>query len=78
MRTNKVNTILVGYVGLGRSATGRSYWIPVDGKKDGNIYSYYNYGSLKSLLENYSESVTNTLVVSKAAGTDPSVYELTR
>jgi len=77
VRTNKVNTILVGYVGLGRSATGRSYWIPVDGKKD-DIYSYYNYGSLKSLLENYSESVTNTLVVSKAAGTDPSVYELTR
>ena len=77
VRTNKVNTILVGYVGLGRSATGRSYWIPVDGKKD-DIYSYYNYGSLKSLLENYSESVTNTLVVSKAAGTDPSFYELTR
>ncbi|HRH69632.1 MAG TPA: hypothetical protein PLB89_09020 [Flavobacteriales bacterium] len=77
VRTNKVNTILVGFVGLGRSAAGRSYWIPVDGKKD-DIYSYYNYGSLKSLLENYSESVTNTLVVSKAAGTDPSVYELTR
>ncbi|MBP7407450.1 MAG: hypothetical protein KA941_01705 [Flavobacteriales bacterium] len=77
VRTNKVNTILVGYVGLGRSVTGRSYWIPVDGKKD-DIYSYYNYGSLKSLLENYSETVTNTLVVSKAAGTDPSFYELTR
>ncbi|MBK8500391.1 MAG: hypothetical protein IPL52_16620 [Flavobacteriales bacterium] len=77
VRTNKVNTILVGYVGLGRSAGGRAYWIPVDGKKD-DIYSYYNYGSLKSLLENYSESVSNTLVVSKAAGTDPSFYELTR
>lgn len=77
VRTNKVNTILVGYVGLGRSAGGRTYWIPVDGKKD-DIYSYYNYGSLKSLLENYSQSVSNTLVVSKAAGTDPSFYELTR
>lgn len=77
VRTNKVNTILVGYVGHGRSAAGRTYWVPVDGKKD-DIYSYYNYGSLKSLLENYSESVTNTLVVSKAAGTDPSFYELTR
>ncbi len=77
VRTNKVNTILVGYVGHGRSAGGRTYWVPVDGKKD-DIYSYYNYGSLKSLLENYSESVSNTLIVSKAAGTDPSFYELTR
>lgn len=77
VRTNKVNTILVGYVGHGRSASGRSYWVPVDGKKD-DIYSFYNPGSLKSLLENYSESVTNTLVISKTAGTDPSFYELTR
>ncbi len=77
VRTNKVNTILVGYVGHGRSASGRSYWVPVDGKKD-DIYSMYNPGSLKSLLENYSESVTNTLVVTKTAGTDPSFYELTR
>lgn len=77
VRSNKVNTILVGYVGHGRSAGGKTYWVPVDGKKD-DIYSCYNYGSLKSLLENYSASVTNTLVVSKAAGTDPSFYELTR
>ncbi|MEO8588082.1 MAG: hypothetical protein ABI432_01840 [Flavobacteriales bacterium] len=77
VRTNKVNTILVGYVGHGRSASGRSYWVPIDGKKD-DIYSFYNPGSLKSLLENYSESVTNTLVVTKTAGTDPSFYELTR
>lgn len=56
---------------------GRTYWVPVDGKKD-DIYSCYNYGSLKSLLENYSATVSNTLVVSKAAGTDPSFYELTR
>lgn len=77
VRTNKVNTILIGYVGHGRSVGGKTYWVPVDGKKD-DIYSYYNYGSLKSLLENYSASVSNTLVVSKAAGTDPSFYELTR
>lgn len=77
VRSNKVNTILVGYVGHGRTAGGKTYWVPVDGKKD-DIYSCYNYGSLKSLLENYSASVTNTLVVSKAAGTDPSFYELTR
>ncbi|HRH37105.1 MAG TPA: tetratricopeptide repeat protein [Flavobacteriales bacterium] len=77
VRTNKVNTVVVGYVGHGRSAGGRTYWVPVDGKRD-DIYSYFNYGSLKSLLENYSESVSNTLVVSRAAGTDPSFYELTR
>ncbi len=77
VRTNKVNTILIGYVGHGRSVGGKTYWVPVDGKKD-DIYSYYNYGSLKSLLENYSATVSNTLVVSKAAGTDPSFYELTR
>ena len=77
VRSNKVNTILVGYVGHGRSVGGKMYWVPVDGKKD-DIYSYFNYGSLKSLLENYSASVSNTLVVSKAAGTDPSFYELTR
>lgn len=77
VRTNKVNTILIGYVGHGRSVSGKTYWIPVDGKKD-DVYSYYNYGSLKSLLENYSATVSNTLVVSKAAGTDPSFYELTR
>ena len=77
VRTNKVNTILIGYTGHGRSVSGKTYWVPVDGKKD-DIYSYYNYGSLKSLLENYSASVSNTLVVSKAAGTDPSFYELTR
>ena len=77
VRTNKVNTILVGYTGHGRTMGGRTYWVPVDGKKD-DIYSCYNYGSLKSLLENYSATVSNTLVVSKAAGTDPSFYELTR
>lgn len=77
VRSNKVNTILVGYVGHGRSASGKSYWVPVDGRKD-DVYGFYNYGSLKNLLENYSQSVTNTLVVSRSAGTDPSFYELTR
>ncbi|MBL7963441.1 MAG: caspase family protein [Flavobacteriales bacterium] len=77
VRTNKVSTILVWYTGHGRTVSGKTYWVPVDGKKD-DIYSYYNYGPLKSLLENYSESVTRTLVVSDAAGSDPSFYELTR
>ena len=75
--TNKVNTLLVWYAGHGKSASGKTYWVPVDGKKD-DIYSYYNYGPLKSLMENYSANVNNTLVVSDAAGSDPSFYELTR
>ncbi|MCB9170150.1 MAG: tetratricopeptide repeat protein [Flavobacteriales bacterium] len=77
VRRDRVNTILVWYAGHGRTASGKSYWVPVDGKQD-DIYTYYNYGSLKSLMQNYSESVTNTLVVSDAAGSDPSFYELTR
>lgn len=77
VRTNRVETILVWYAGHGKSANGKTYWVPVDGKKD-DIYSFYNYTSLKSLMENYSESVRSTLVVSDAAGTDPSFYELTR
>jgi hypothetical protein len=77
VRTNKVNTILVWYAGHGRTVGGKAYWVPIDAKKD-DIYSYYNYGPLKSQLQNYSESVNNTLVVSDAAGTDPSFYELTR
>lgn len=77
VRTNKVNTVLVWYAGHGRTVSGRTYWIPVDGRKD-DIYSFYNYGPLKGLIQNYSESVTNTLVVSDAAGADPSFYELTR
>jgi hypothetical protein len=42
------------------------------------MYSYFNYGSLKAQMQNYSESVTNTVVVSDAAGSDASFYELTR
>lgn len=76
-RTNKVNTILVWFSGHGRTVGGKAYWIPVDGRKD-DMYSYFNYGSLKAQMQNYSESVTNTVVVSDAAGSDASFYELTR
>lgn len=77
VRTNKVNTVLVWYAGHGRTQGGKAYWVPVDARKD-DVYSYFNYGSLKAQMQNYSESVGNTLVVSDAAGTDPSFYELTR
>ena len=77
VRQNKVNTILVWYSGHGRSAGGKAYWIPIDGRKD-DIYSFYNYGSLKDQMQNYSESVNSTLVISDATGADPSFYELTR
>lgn len=77
VRTNRVNTILVWYSGHGRTQGGKAYWVPVDGRKD-DVYSYFNYGPLKTQMQNYSETVGNTLVVSDAAGTDPSFYELTR
>jgi len=77
VRGSQVNTLLVWYEGHGRSEGGKAYWIPVDGKAD-DVYSFYNYGPLKGLMENYSESVKTTLVVSDAAGNDPSFYELTR
>lgn len=77
VRTNKVNTILVWYAGHGRTQGGKAYWVPVDARKD-DVYSYFNYGSLKAQMQHYSETVGNTLVVSDAAGTDPSFYELTR
>jgi tetratricopeptide (TPR) repeat protein len=77
VRQNKVNTILVWYSGHGRSVGGKAYWIPIDGKKD-DIYSFFNYGALKNQMQNYSESVNNTLVISDATGADPSFYELTR
>lgn len=77
VRTNQVNTILVWYSGHGRTVGNRSYWLPIDAKKD-DIYSYYNYGSLKDQLQNYSGSVNSTLVISDAQGADPSFYELTR
>jgi tetratricopeptide (TPR) repeat protein len=77
VRTNKVNTVLVWYAGHGRTVGGKSYWIPVDGKKD-DIYSFYNYGPLKNLIQNYSESVNNALVVSDAAGSEASFYDLSR
>ncbi len=77
VRTNKVNTILVWYNGHGRSIGSKTYWLPVDAKKD-DIYSYYNYGSLRQQLENYSGTVNSTLVISDATGADPSFYELTR
>jgi tetratricopeptide (TPR) repeat protein len=77
VRNAGVNTVLVWYAGHGRNVGGKTYWIPVDARKD-DIYSYYNYSSLKSLMENYSESVKSTLVVSDAVGSDPSFYELTR
>lgn len=77
VRKADVNTLLVWYEGHGRSQGGKAYWIPVDGKAD-DIYTFYNYGPLKGLMENYSESVRTTLVVSNAAGNDPSFYELTR
>ncbi|MBK6342061.1 MAG: tetratricopeptide repeat protein [Flavobacteriales bacterium] len=76
-RTNKVSTILVWFSGHGRTAGGKAYWIPVDGKKD-DIYSYYNYGALKAQMQNYSESVSNTVVVSDAAAGDASFFDLTR
>jgi tetratricopeptide (TPR) repeat protein len=76
-RTNKVSTILVWFSGHGRTAGGKAYWIPVDGRKD-DIYSYYNYGALKAQMQNYSESVSNTVVVSDAAAGDASFFDLTR
>jgi tetratricopeptide (TPR) repeat protein len=76
-RTNKVETILVWYSGHGRTVGGKSFWVPVDGKKD-DIYSFYNYGALKGQMQNYSETVRNTLVVSDAAGSEASIYDLTR
>ncbi len=76
-RTNRVETILVWYSGHGRTVGGKSFWVPVDGKKD-DIYSFYNYGSLKGQMQNYSETVRNTLVVSDAAGSEASIYDLTR
>ena len=77
VRTNKVNTILVYYAGHGRNTGGKSYWFSNDTEKD-DIYTFFNYGSLKAQMQNYSETVSNTLVVSDAAGADPSFYELTR
>ncbi len=65
------------YSGHGRTAGGKAYWIPIDGKKD-DIYSFYNYGALKAQMQNYSESVTNTVVVSDAASGDASFFDLTR
>lgn len=49
----------------------------MDGRKD-DVYSFYNYGSLKAQMQNYSEGVNNTVVVSDAAAGDASFYELTR
>jgi len=77
VRTNKVGTILVWYSGHGRTVGGKAYWVPVDAKKD-DIYSYFNYGSLKAQMQNYSESVDKTVVVSDASGSESSFYELTR
>ena len=77
VRSGQVNTLLVWYEGHGRSQGGKAYWIPTDGKTD-DIYTFYNYGPIKDLMENYSESIKTTLVVSDAAGNDPSFYELTR
>lgn len=77
VRTNKVSTILVWYTGHGKSVGGKAYWVPIDARKD-DIYSYFNYGSLKAQMQNYSESVDKTVVVSDAAGSDASFYELTR
>lgn len=77
VRTNKVSTILVWYSGHGKSVGGKAYWVPIDARKD-DIYSYFNYGSLKAQMQNYSESVDKTVVVSDAAGSDASFYELTR
>ena len=77
VRTNKVATILVWYGGHDKSVGGKAYWVPVDARKD-DIYSYFNYGSLKAQMQNYSESVDKTVVVSAAAGSGASFYELTR
>lgn len=77
VRTNKVGTILVWYAGHGRSVGGKAYWVPVDARKD-DIYSYFNYGSLKAQMQNYSETVDKTVVVSDASGGEASFYELTR
>ncbi len=77
VRTNKIGTILVWYSGHGRTVGGKAYWVPVDARKD-DIYSYFNYGSLKAQMQNYSESVDNTVVVSDATGSESSFYELTR
>ena len=70
VRTNQVNTILVWYSGHGRNVSGKAYWVPVDAKKD-DVYSYFNYGSLKAQMQNYSETVGNTVVVSDAAAVRP-------
>jgi hypothetical protein len=77
VRSNGVNTILVWYSGHGKTVGGKAFWIPVDGGLD-DVHSYFNYGALKAQMQNYSESVRNTVVVSDAASSEASFYELTR
>ncbi len=74
---NQVNAIMVWYAGHGKFINDVGYWIPVDATLD-NEFTYYNINSLRESLKEYSESVTNTLVVTDACESGPTFYQAMR
>jgi len=73
VRDNQVNSILIWYAGLGKSINEKSYWIPIDAKRDDES-SYFNINSLKTSMQAYSKNITHTLIVTDACETGPSFY----
>ncbi len=74
---NDVNAIMVWYAGHGKFINNIGYWIPVDATLD-NEFTYYNMNTLRQSLAEYSESVTNTLVVTDACESGPTFYQAMR
>ncbi|TVR71703.1 MAG: caspase family protein [Marinilabiliales bacterium] len=74
---NEVNAIMVWYAGHGKFINNIGYWIPVDATLD-DEFTYYNMNSLRQSLREYSESVTNTLVVTDACESGPTFYQAMR
>ncbi len=74
---NEVNAIMVWYAGHGKFINNIGYWIPVDATLD-DEFTYYNINTLRASLKEYSDLVTNTLVVTDACESGPTFYQAMR
>lgn len=69
LKSNNVQSVMIWYAGHGKLINETGYWVPVDAKVDEEI-TYFNIGSLKAYLQNYTR-VVHTLIVTDACESGP-------
>lgn len=77
LQANKVKSVVVWFAGHGKSINQKSYWIPVDARRDDEL-TYFDIESLKTALKSYNKVVSHSLVITDACESGPSFYQAMR